>query len=315
MNTSAVRLTVVIPTYNPRLDHLERVLHSLRAQTAPISSWDLLVVDNNSNPPLAGRIDLSWHPSGRIIAEPTPGKMHALATAFRNTTALLMLILDDDTIPGPDLIVQTLQVAEQFPVLGTWSTRVELEIEDPAQQPPARLRGLLAERLIDRPSWSNDPLHTPSTAWGCGMTVRRAVCDTYLRETADNPARLQLDPVGDQPGYGGDTDLSYTGFSIGLGTGVFPHLKITHLIPTRRCSVDYLLRNLEAHVFSHHLQHYSRHRTWPPQPGLGTRMRGWWRWLSGDSLDRAMIAAEQRGRAAARRAMATGRDARPVTHR
>lgn len=308
-------LTVLLPTYNPRMDYLERVLSSLQRQTVPPAEWDLLVVDNNSDPPLADRVDLSWHPRARVVAEPTPGKMHALATAFRSSTSPLLLILDDDTVPDPDLIAQTLRIAETFPVLGTWSTRVELDIEDPAHDPPGRLRSLLAERLIDAPMWSNDPLHTPSTAWGCGMTVRRAVADTYLRETADNPARLQLDPVGDQPGYGGDTDLSYTGFSIGLGTGVFPELRITHLIPARRCTVDYLLRNLEAHVFSHQLQHYSRHGGWPEAPPLSSRIRGWWRWLSGDALERAIIAAEQQGRRAARRAIATGRDVRPVTHR
>jgi hypothetical protein len=308
-------LTVVIPTYNPRMDYLDRVLAGLQRQTVPAAEWDLLVIDNNSKPPLPGRVDLSWHPRGWVVVEPTPGKMHALATAFRSTTSPLLLILDDDTVPREDLIEQTLRIESAFPVLGTWSTRVELEIEDPSLDPPARLRPLLAERLIDAPMWSNDPLHTPSTAWGCGMTVRRAVADTYLRETADNPARLQLDPVGDQPGYGGDTDLSYTGFSIGLGTGVFPDLAITHLIPARRCTTEYLLRNLEAHEFSHQLQYYSRHGAWPAAPALSTRIRGWLRWLSGDSLDRAMMAAADRGRRGARRALETGRDVRPVTHR
>jgi glycosyltransferase involved in cell wall biosynthesis len=308
-------LTVLLPTYNPRLDHIQRVLEALRTQTAPTELWDLLIVDNNSSPPLTGLLDVSWHPRGRVLSVPTPGKMHALAAAFRATTTPLLLILDDDTVPTAELIAQILQVDKQYPVLGTWSTRVELEIEDPAIVPPARLRPLLAERLIETAMWSNDPLHSPSTAWGCGMTVRRAVADAYLAQTADNPSRLQLDPVGDQPGYGGDTDLSYTGFAIGLGTGVFPHLKITHLIPTRRCTVDYLIRNLEAHEFSHQLQHYARHGELPPPPGLGTKVRRWWKWLSGDSIDRAMLSAEQRGRAAARRTLATGRDTRPVTHR
>jgi glycosyltransferase involved in cell wall biosynthesis len=308
-------LCVLVPTYNPRMDYLERVLAGLRQQTVPAEEWDLLVIDNNSNPPLADRVDLSWHPRARLVVEPTPGKMHALATAFRSSTSPLLLILDDDTVPRADLIARTLRIADAFLVLGTWSTRVELEIEDPTLDPPARLRSLLAERLIDAPMWSNDPLHTPSTAWGCGMTVRRAVADAYLRETAANPARLQLDPVGNQPGYGGDTDLSYTGFSIGLGTGVFPELGITHLIPARRCTLEYLLRNLEAHAFSHQLQHYSRHGRWPAEPALTTRIRRWLRRLTGDSLDRAMMAAEDRGFAAAHRAIATGRDTRPVSHR
>lgn len=308
-------LSVVIPTYNPRLDYLQRVLAALRAQTEPITSWDLTIVDNNSSPPLAGLVDVSWHSGGRILAEPRAGKMHALSAAFRATTSPLILILDDDTVAAPDLIERTLALAHIYTVLGTWSPRVELEIEDPAVQPPSKLRALLAERLVDRALWSNDMDHTPSTAWGGGMTVRRSVADEYLRQTADNPTRLGLDPVGGQPGYGGDTDLAYTSFAIGLGTGVFPELKITHLIPKRRCTTEYLLRNLEAHEYSHLLQYYYRYGTPPPGPSIAGRLRRWLKWIQGDALDRAMLAAETRGRASALRTIATGRDSRPVTHR
>jgi hypothetical protein len=309
------QLSVVLPTFNPRVDYLGRVLSALQQQTAPPRDWDLVLVDNNSSPPISALVDVSWHPSARIIAEPRPGKMHALSTAFRSTQSPLILILDDDTVAAPDLIAKTLAIARDFSILGTWSTRVELEIEDATIVPPARLRSLLAERLVDRPMWSNDLAHTPSTAWGCAMTVRRAVADEYLRQTADNPARLALDPVGDQPGYGGDTDLAYTAFSIGLGSGVFPELKITHLIPKRRCTVDYLLRNLEAHAFSHHMQYHARNGVLPRRGGWESAARWWLKWMRGDTLERRMMAAERRGREMAERAITTGRDTRPVTHR
>jgi glycosyltransferase involved in cell wall biosynthesis len=308
-------LTVVIPTYNPRLDYLERVLASMRAQTITASEWDLLVVDNNSNPPVAGQIDISWHPRGEVLVEKSQGKMHAICAAFRHTNTDLVMIMDDDTTANPDLIEQALLIASRHTMLGAWSARVELEFEDPAAAPPARLRSLLAERLIEKASWSNDTSHTSSTPWGCGMCIRRAVADAYLAQTADRPDRLQLDPMGDQPGYGGDTDLAYTGCSIGLGMGVFPQLVITHLIPTRRSTVEYLLRNLEAHEYSHTLHHYALYGTAPPHPSLGVRARRWLRWLKGDSLERAIIAAEDRSRASAHRQIATGEDTRPVTHR
>jgi hypothetical protein len=308
-------LTVVIPTYNPRLDHFQRVLASLREQTVPESNWDLLVVDNNSKPALAGQIDISWHPRGHVLVESTQGKMHAIRAAFRHTRTDLVMFLDDDTVAKADLIEQTLSIASQHTMLGAWSPRVELEFEDPAAAPPTRLRSLLSERLIEKASWSNDLSHTPSTPWGGGMCVRRAVADAYLAQTADRPNRLQLDPMGDQPGYGGDTDLAYTGCSIGLGMGVFPQLVITHLIPARRSTVDYLLRNLEAHEYSHVLHHHALYGVAPPQPSLRVRVRRWLRWIQGNSLERAIIAAEDRSRASAYRTIETGQDTRPVTHR
>jgi hypothetical protein len=97
--------------------------------------------------------------------------------------------------------------------------------------------------------------------------------------------------------------------------GVFPQLRITHLIPARRCSTDYLLRNLEAHEFSHYMQYHARAGTWPSDGDLAARVRRVLRWLRADSLGRRMMAAEARGRAAARHAVATNMDRRPVTHR
>jgi glycosyltransferase involved in cell wall biosynthesis len=308
-------LTVALPTYNPRRDFLDRVLASLRAQTVPPSQWDFVLVDNNSSPPLEGTVDLSWHPRGRVLLETTQGKMHAIAAAFRQTRTDLVMFLDDDTVAAPDLIEQTLRLGDQHAMLGTWSPRVELDLEDTSVVVPPRLRQLLSERLVETAMWSNDPDHTPSTPWGGGMCVRRAVADAYLAQTAANPRRLQLDPMGDQPGYGGDTDLSYTGCSIGLGMGVFPQLKITHLIPARRCSIEYLLRNLEAHEFSHWMQHHARTGEWPAVGGVRARAARGLRWLRADALERQMMAAESRGRASAQQAIATNRDRRPVTHR
>jgi glycosyltransferase involved in cell wall biosynthesis len=308
-------LAVALPTYNPRPDFLQRVLDSLRAQTVPPSRWQFILVDNNSTTPLSNTIDLSWHPNGRVLVERTQGKMHAIAAAFRNTETDLVMFLDDDTVAAADLIEQTLEIGTRHTMLGAWSPRVELELEDNSVAIPPRLRTLLSERIIDAAWWSNDPNHTPSTPWGGGMCVRRAVAAAYLAQTAANPQRLQLDPMGDQPGYGGDTDLSYTACSIGLGMGVFPQLRITHLIPARRCTLDYLLRNLEAHEFSHYMQHHARTGHWPASAGLRDRTRRWVRWAGADALARRMMAAEDRGRAAAYRTVATRADHRPVTHR
>ena len=219
-------------------------------------------------------IDISWHPRGRIDVEKTQGKMHAIESAFATTRTELVMFLDDDTVASPDLIAQTLRIASQHTMLGTWSPRVELEFEDAGAQPPARLRGMLSERLIDVPSWSNDPNHIASTPWGGGMCVRRVVADAYLAQTARQPA------IGS----------SSIRWAISQATAVtptwptrdarsasawacFPHLVITHLIPSRRSTLDYLLRNLEAHEYSHVLQNYYRSGAPPPAPTLRQRDR------------------------------------------
>ena len=68
-----MKLTVVVCSHEPREDYLRRTLDSLRAQTLPKREWDLILIDNASQSPLAALWDLSWHPNGRHIMEPELG--------------------------------------------------------------------------------------------------------------------------------------------------------------------------------------------------------------------------------------------------
>ena len=61
--------SVVMCTHNPRPEILARTLAALRAQTAPLGRWELVIVDNASTPPVAGQVDLSWHPAARVVRE------------------------------------------------------------------------------------------------------------------------------------------------------------------------------------------------------------------------------------------------------
>ena len=63
-----MNISVVICSHNPREDYLRRVLAALKAQTLPKEQWELLLIDNASKEPLAGRW-VFWHPYARIIRE------------------------------------------------------------------------------------------------------------------------------------------------------------------------------------------------------------------------------------------------------
>lgn len=52
-NSDLPRVSIVIPTHNPRHDYLSEVLDALRGQTLPVEEWELVVIDNGSRQPLA----------------------------------------------------------------------------------------------------------------------------------------------------------------------------------------------------------------------------------------------------------------------
>ena len=49
-------ISVVIPTHNPQMDYLRRVIEALRQQTLAKGLWELVIVDNGSRVPLAESI-------------------------------------------------------------------------------------------------------------------------------------------------------------------------------------------------------------------------------------------------------------------
>jgi hypothetical protein len=51
-----------------------------------------------------------------------------------------------------------------------------------------------------------------------------------------------LDRVGSGTGSAGDEDLAYCSIDLGMGIGTFCRLEVTHLIPQKRLTVDYIAR-------------------------------------------------------------------------
>jgi hypothetical protein len=234
-------LSVAICTRNPRPDYLERVLVALRQQTLPLSDWELVLVDNQSEPPLAGRCDLAWHPAARVVPEPRPGLTPARLRGIAATTAPLVVFVDDDNVLAPDYLAAAGVLAGEHARLGAWSGQVLPEFEVP---PPPALKPwlhLLCLRQFGRDDWGN---HTDSARlpFGAGMCVRRTVAEQYARELQTHPARMALDRTGDLLYCSGDLDLGMTAVAMGLGTGLFCRLKVTHLIPKRRLEEAYLLK-------------------------------------------------------------------------
>src|SRR5215472_12792174 len=101
----SIPLTVLLPTFNPRMDYLKSVLEALQRQTLPFFKWDLLVVDNNSSTPIRNAIDLGWHPRATVLREERQGKMRAQVLAFKQIRSDLVIIVDDDNVLADEYLV------------------------------------------------------------------------------------------------------------------------------------------------------------------------------------------------------------------
>ena len=309
------RLSVIICTHSPRRDYLDRVLAALRAQTRPLADWELVVVDNNSAPPLAECCNLAWHPAARVVVEPRLGLTPARLRGIAETTAPLLVFIDDDNVVGPDYLETALAIAEKHTLLGAWSGQVVPEFEVP---PPAALEPwlpLLCLRPLARETWGNH-LNSGQLPYGAGMCVRRQVAERYARDLQANPARMALDRTGDLLYCSGDLDLGMTAVDIGLGTGLFPALRVTHLIPRRRLDEAYLLKltrdGSASYVVFNHVWGLS---PTPAQSRVDRVVATYKRWR-GTALQRKFAAALEEGEAMGRRlAAALPGAGAPAAHR
>jgi hypothetical protein len=311
-STTQPAISVVIPTHNPRMDYLARVIDALRQQTLAQSAWELVVVDNNSTKPLSmttgpldngttgaktTEIDLSWHGNARIVREERVGLTNARLRGFAEATGEVIVLVDDDNVLAPDYLEQVVRIAREYLFLGAWSGNVTLELDPGVPEPPRELRHLLCERIVEQDLWSNDRSHFRATPWGAGECIRREVARVYTEKVERDPRRRQLDLQGGQLVYGGDTDIVYAGLERGWGMGVFGGLKVKHLTPASRCRDEYCLRRYEGKAFSEILHGWISTGAVPRtrRTDLRGRIGECFRWLFAGRMERKLMAARRRG--------------------
>ncbi|HZZ89659.1 MAG TPA: glycosyltransferase family A protein [Caulobacteraceae bacterium] len=250
MRSSEPEISVVICTHDPRTDYLDRTLAALRAQTLSLERWELLLIDNVCETPLAGRIDLGWHCAARIVREDTLGLTPARLRGIEEAAAPLLVFVDDDNVLALDYLEVALRVAAEKPFLGAWSGASVPEFD---ADPPAWMRrywGHLALRQPERDLWSNLPREAETLPCGAGLCVRAEVARHYLMLNRSGKRRFQLDRTGKSLISGGDQDLAVCACDLGLGVGVVAALRLTHLIPAVRLTLDYHARLAEGIHFS-----------------------------------------------------------------
>lgn len=297
------KISVVVCTHNPRVEYLTRVIQGLGEQTLSRTEWDLLVVDNASEPPVAARFDLSWHPTARHVREEKLGLTPARLRGFAETRSELVVLVDDDNILDRRYLEEARRIARSWPMLGVWGGQPVPEFETPPAEWTKPYWWLIALGRRERDNWSNcwDGASIPG---GAGMCVRREVADRYAATVAEDPLRAALDRRGNSLACAGDTDLAFTACDLGLGTAVFTSLEFTHLIPAGRLTETYLLNLREAMTCSQSIMQFTRKGNGSFRSGLRILTDYIRAWLS-KGHDRRFRLASLRGEASARKLLKT----------
>jgi len=275
----------------------------------PKERWELVLVDNLSTEPLARRVDVSWHTSGRIVREEKLGLAAARIRGIEETGAGVIIFVDDDNVLRQDYLDQVARIGHDWPQLGVWGGSMLPEFELP---PPAYLKShlkSLALREVTKPLWSNVWNCRDAEPWGAGLCLRRAAAEAYRDHYAGTKLRIG-DRVGKSLLSGGDTEIVYVTCSLGMGMGVFPELSLTHLIPKQRLEEAYLVKIAEGISTSSMVLNYKWGGTIPASPFSAVVLARMLKHiLFGGATQRRFALASFRARVAARRVIAQTRKA------
>jgi len=292
-------VSVVICTHNPREDYFRRVLEGLQSQTLPTANWELLLVDNASKEPLARVWDLGWHPNARHVREEKLGLTQARLCGICESAGELVVFVDDDNVLKNDYLSVALEISRLHPEIGAFGASTRGEFEAP---PPAWMDGYLwtlAIRELKRDYWSNLFVGSYAVPIGAGLCVRRIVAEDYERKARTNPIRTALGRTGTGMGCGEDIDLAWCAIDVGMGTGSFQALQLTHLIPSRRMTKEYVTRLVVGNAASSEILASLRPGE-TQEPSAPEFVRFAWQMLRGSALGRGMLVAARRERKRAR---------------
>ncbi|MGH6957447.1 MAG: glycosyltransferase [Caulobacteraceae bacterium] len=237
----AAALSVVICTHNPRKTYLQRVMDALECQSLDRKMWDIILVDNCSDNLMETRSDFQWPDNLRHVLASELGLSFARARGIREATAPVVVFVDDDNILDPTYLEIALNISREWPILGVWGGSIEPEFESPPPREVEPYLSMLALRTVERATWSNVSGSIAATPWGAGLCLRTSLGLAYCDHLSTSNVQI-TDRKGRDLVSGGDVELSYFACHTGLGMGVFPQLRVTHLIPKERVQAPYLLR-------------------------------------------------------------------------
>ena len=286
---------VIICTHNPRWDYLIRTFDSIQEQKSvngvEIQKW---LVDNNSTPDCSEKLkELCAERGFLYLFEKELGLVHARICGLRNTSGEVIVWVDDDTVLAPDFLDEVSRIAREKPFLGVWGGSVVLELEKPVPDYIRPHLVLLTENHVKVEEWANYRHCMPVA--GAGMCTRRVVGDRYVENYDCSPLRKVLGRSAKNLFSGEDWDFCQTAPELGLGVGRMPTLSLTHLIPERRTTEEYILKIAEGHKFSAQVVLAIRGMPLVRENFriklLGLRLRG----LLKPSFEKKLLAAEWKG--------------------
>jgi len=245
--TNEVNYSIIICTYNPDEVIFRRCLNAVSKLQSNGLKIEVIIVDNNSNIPLLG-VDyvsafISNFQSSKVITVIQQGLNHARIAGILESKGKVILFFDDDNEPKDDYLIALNHLYLNYPQVGVWgpgNIDVDfLSVVEPHLYEVAR--EAFQERHEQHVTYSNQHSWQSCYPFGTGLSLRKDYCLKYIEGVRAGLFTLS-DRKGNELSSGGDTQMIFFVISQGAAAGVSPSLSLTHIVPKKRTTFDYLKR-------------------------------------------------------------------------
>lgn len=246
-------VSVVICTYNPAPAILGWALDSLDRQTYPHYRLEVLIVDNDSTVPVA-ELDVVKGRTFplRVIQESRNGVLHARCLGIRESTAELIVFLDDDNYLDPEYLERAVGIAEANPQIGAFGGKARLLCD-------RKVAGWQKPLLVyfGVRDYGDEVITSSENKWGewepigAGMVFRRALGEAFLATVARDRFARRIGRTSDSYICGEDSLLARQGYGLGYTCSYQPSLVLTHFIRESRLKPRVIARTIAGVGRSH----------------------------------------------------------------
>lgn len=249
--SARVAVEVCICTHNPRPALLVEVIAALARQTASANAFNVVLIDNLSDPPLSADALAPLHARGinaRVVVERALGLTQARLRAARETKSDWICFVDDDNVLEPNYLEAVLDHIQIHPQAGAFGGKLLLPASVDAPRWTAPFLPFLGIKDL-----GGQPQEALSASWvecepaGAGAVVHRSVVDAFCKLVADRPSALSLGRKGQGLASCDDSALMRGSYKLGRTVAYNPNLVLQHHIDPSRLRVGYLMRLMYAY--------------------------------------------------------------------
>ena len=242
-------VTAILCTFNPRQDLLNWALESLARQTLDKQFFEVLLIDNNSTPPL----NLDDYPAAaelpiRIVEQPEQGLTHARLAGIRETAADYIIFIDDDNYLAPNYFEEALKIFESEPEIGLFGGIAHARLEKKIGKWKTEILPFLGIR-----NHGSEVITSYENHWGewepigAGMCSRIDVAKAYIEFVENQSMAGELGRKGKALLSGEDSLFARVANQQGYACSYQPTLELDHFMSADRLTYKYMFRLMRGH--------------------------------------------------------------------